>query len=243
MKKLFFTLIMASYASLYALSSESSSLEKIIAENIFSQEQGKLTPFQRKGSCGSKERRCLPGPAGPQGIQGPVGPTGPQGPSGPLYVAYGSVYTEESNTVLYGDNYPFTSITPAYKDVLLINDSGCEGCFKSGNGGDLVLCEPGDYHIVFGISLNAPPGDISNNPLNRVDLTLNGMLVQGSNINVPFNSTPQMVTASTIVRVESPHSVLRLINASSFQEQSEANSPGQVVAFITAERLHDSFIP
>jgi hypothetical protein len=99
------------------------------------------------------------------------------------------------------------------------------------------LGDAGDYFVTVGISLF----DIFRDTFPRFALTLNGIFVPGSNINI--NATFQMTTVSTIIHVPFPGSVLRLINNSGMSETLGSFNSNDIVAFITLEKLHDPNTP
>ena len=241
MKSLFFTFIMASSVGLWAQSSELKYKNDLLVEKAVIQEDAEFEQF----SSGSpkvitsshkhhKKHQCVRGPVGPQGPQGAQGPEGPQGPPGVLSLAYGSIFTEQQTTPINDQiAIPFTSETEASTNVALINDLSFIGA-----GGSLLISEPGDYFVMYGLSILP-----SINLYPRFALTLDGILVPGSEVNINF--TKQITTVSTIMHVANPNTILRLINntGGGLDQTLGSSILGDVTAFLTVEKLHDANNP
>lgn len=247
MKRLFFTLIMGSSLGLWAHTHEPSLSNESLAEQSVVQEDAAFkqpvsNSLERMASLHLKHHHSSSdkdsGSMGPTGPQGPEGLQGPQGPNGILSLAYGSIFTEEVDTVEDNNPVEFTNETEASTTNLRLNSDN----LMIGSGGSLLIMEPGDYVVMYGYSII-----VNSTFSSRFVLSLNGIQVPGSNINI--SNVGQIGTISTIMHVSEPNSTLRLINNSvNFQgvTSSEIIGPnfgGDISAFITLEKLHNPETP
>lgn len=244
MKSLFFTLIMASTAGLWAQSNELNlALDSFAGQTIVQEDAAyQILPNNsqqivtgRKLRCRdhhSKGEKCLPGPMGPPGVQGPDGPMGPPGPAGILITAYGSVYTEDMTTVLA--TMPFSPVNFTYETQASTDNISLHSTLSNnGEGGSVLISEPGDYFVIYGLILSSVTESAP-----RFVLTLNGILIPGSNMSV--GQAGQISTVTTIMHVSEHDSILALINNSGASQDLQANFSGDITAFLSVEKLHES---
>lgn len=235
MKRIFFTFIIACSTGLltlpldHSLRAQESSVQAItqrdgamvqssISSNYFAlEEQG---PRARKHHHSHSDSFHI-GPTGPTGPQGDTGLTGPTGGAG-VSSAYGSFFTEERSTVLAGASIPFTS------------KSFASGSITLQPAGGIQLTQSGDYLISFGASSTSGSAQIA--------LTLDGIVIPGTNVSLPLAPINQLTTVSTIVRVTippSPSSLLKVINNGSSPFTLGTDLGFDITAFITVEAVNN----
>ncbi|WP_141543526.1 collagen-like protein [Bacillus toyonensis] len=148
---------------------------------------------------------CTPGPTGatgPQGPQGLRGLTGAQGPTG--------FFT--SNYALIGNTTGIGAIAVNTAIPLNVNAVGPVGTNIShtASNRDIIL-QPGVYYVAYSAS---PVDGMNFGIVNGLQLRLNGNLLPLTDSYVSGNDGPffvQTLTASGIVNVTAPNSILNLV--------------------------------
>lgn len=159
---------------------------------------GPIGPQGQQGAQGTTGPQGSSGPQGPQGPTGPAGPQGPTGPTGAPGVTSLSAFSTFHNSGLLALGIGVNNPVPFSNPGTFIGTA----VLHAGGSADIVINEPGTYHVVF----NGSTAAVS--LLGGFEIQLNGVAV-GEGATLVSAGVPIMV--QSLVKVPVTPAIIQVV--------------------------------